>query len=144
MTGHAQGNPHRRSRPVRGLTLLEVVLSIAILGMAMVTIGELVRIGYRSAAHAQLVSEAQILCDSMMAEISAGVVPPESSSRTSFELDPRWVYSVEVQAADKPGLLRVHVLVERADAQFADDVAFSLMRFVPDPNYDPAAVEPEM
>ena len=70
----------RRSRVRSGLSLLEVILSIAILGMALIVIGELIRIGFRSATSARVRSEAQMACDTKMSEIVAGVLPLESTS----------------------------------------------------------------
>ena len=62
------------SRNRRGLSLLEVILAIAILGGSMAVIFELVRIGVISAIETRVRSEANILCDAKMAEVSAGVI----------------------------------------------------------------------
>ena len=100
---------HRRAHPPallrrnrsRGLSLLEVILAITILGGSLVLVGELIRIGFRSAAEAKLQSEAQIHCDAKMAEVAAGVLPLESSGGNSSEEDPSWVYSVDIENADQ-------------------------------------------
>ena len=121
----------------RGLSLLEVVLAIAILGSALAVIGNLVYLGSRSASNARLYSEAQILCDSKMAEIAAGVLPAESTSGSSIEEAPDWVYAVEVFAAEHVGLLTVRVTVQQAPSVTADPTPFTLTRLIPDPNYEP-------
>ena len=58
----------RRRERRRGLSLLEVILSIAILGTSMAIIGQVFFAGYRSAVKARDLSDATILCDSVMAE----------------------------------------------------------------------------
>ncbi|MEC8241836.1 MAG: prepilin-type N-terminal cleavage/methylation domain-containing protein, partial [Planctomycetota bacterium] len=68
----------RRCARRRGLSLLEVILAIAILGGAIAAIGELVRLGVRSASYAQQQTLAHLLCDTRMAEIASGAVAPES------------------------------------------------------------------
>ena len=45
-----------------GLSLLEVILSIAILGLSMVAIGHLFNLGFRSATDVQMRSEGNIIC----------------------------------------------------------------------------------
>jgi len=59
----------RKKTPSRsGLSLLEVILSLAILGISMTAIGHLFNLGFRSAADVQLRSEANMIADSTMAE----------------------------------------------------------------------------
>ena len=78
-----------RNRRCRGFSLLEVLLSIAILGGAMVVIGQLVNIGYRSAIEARIRSDANILVDGKMAEVSAGIIELQSvSSSVTHEVPP--------------------------------------------------------
>ncbi len=125
----------------RGLSLLEVILAIAILGVALVLIAELIRIGARSADRAKQISMAQIVCDTKMAELSAGVLPLATTSSTQIEEAPGWFYAVDVQSADQIGLLRVLVTINTAESIDTGVNLFSLTRLLPDPNYDP--YEPE-
>ncbi|MCH7726838.1 MAG: type II secretion system protein, partial [Planctomycetes bacterium] len=60
-------------RARQGLTLLEIILSIAILSVSLAAIGELLRIGSRSAKDARDLSRAQIHCQSKLAELTAGI-----------------------------------------------------------------------
>ena len=136
---HRRAHPRallRRNRS-RGLSLLEVILAITILGGSLVLVGELIRIGFRSAAEAKLQSEAQIHCDAKMAEIAAGVLPLESSGGNSIEEDPSWVYAVEIENADQIGLLRVRVTVEQSPDVSSYPASFSVIRLIPDPDYEP-------
>ena len=126
---------HSRGR--RGFSLLEVLLSIAILGGAMVVIGQLVNIGYRSAIEARIRSDANILVDGKMAEVSAGIIELESVSSSLIEENPDWMYSVDVQESTQLGLLMVTVSVEQTPNSTANPISMSVIRYMPDPEYDP-------
>ena len=120
-----------------GLSLLEVILAVAILGGALAVIGQLLNLGYRSAVEAKLRSDANILADATMAEVAAGIIPLQSHSATAIDGNPEWLYSVDVQPAETLGLLSVLVTVEQSPMTAADPISFSLVRFMPDPDYDP-------
>ena len=99
----------RKEMPARhGLSLLEVILSIAILGVSMAAIGHLYNLGFRSAADVRLRSEANMIADTTMAEVAAGVID-FGSSGGSVDSNPRWKYQVNSQQSSQPGLLSVTV-----------------------------------
>ena len=123
------------SRP--GFSLLEVLLSIAILGGAMAVIGQLVNIGYRSAVEARIRSDANILVDGKMAEVSGGIIELQSVSASVIDENPDWMFSVDVQDSGQLGLLMVVVTVEQTPNSAANPVSMSVVRFMPDPEYDP-------
>lgn len=126
-----------RNRGCRGFSLLEVLLSIAILGGAMVVIGQLVNIGYRSAIEAKIRSDANILVDGKMAEVSAGIIELQSTSSSVIEENPDWMYSVDVQQSGQLGLLMVMVTVEQTPNSASNPISMSVVRLMPDPEYDP-------
>ena len=128
-----QYTPYKSGRA--GLSLLEVILSIAIMGVALVSIGQLINLGYRSARQAQLRSDANILVDSKMAEVVSGVLPLEAASGASIEGFPDWVYSVDIQRTEILGLLNVTVEVTALNSSVP--VRMSVARLVPDPDFDP-------
>ena len=115
-------------------------MAIVILGGALIMIGQLLRMGTRSAENAQLISQAQILCDTKLAELSAGVIPLESVSEAQFEEAPDWVYSIEVSNAAQVGLLNVTVNVYLLEGEI-NGRSCRLTRLIPDPNYDPYEAE---
>lgn len=125
-------------RNKRGLSLLEVILSIAILGAAMVVITQLFNLGYRSARQATLRNEASILCDAKMAELAAGVIPLQSSGESIVDEAPDWRYSVSIADGAQPGLLVGTVTVTRIDMN-RQPLSMSVVRFLPDPDYEPDA-----
>lgn len=137
---------HRRTflrRP--GLTLLEVILAIAIFGGALVAIGELIRIGSMSAAAARDLTEAQRYCNNVMAEVSAGIIPPESTSGAEVEGSEGWLYSIESAPLDEQaGLLSVAVTVEQDPGLYNKPLSFTLVRWMIDPaGTEAAAAEME-
>jgi prepilin-type N-terminal cleavage/methylation domain-containing protein len=116
-----------------GLSLLEVMLAIAILGLALATMGELVRIGTQAAGEARDLTKAQILCEGLMSEVAAGVIPLESAEETPLELDPEWTYSVTVGPIDEGGLLGVTMMVQKVVEDSERPVYFTLTRWMIDP-----------
>ena len=119
-----------------GLSLLEVILSLSILGVSMVAVGHLFNLGFRSAADVQLRSEANMIADTTMAEIAAGVIDI-SAGGGAVEGNPEWQYEVNSQESEQPGLLSVSLRVSRENDP-DNNVSVSLVRFVPDPNFEPA------
>jgi len=139
------GRPSRLLRkgrtPARtGFSLLEVLVSIAILGGAMVMIGQLFNLGARSARQARLRNEANILADTKMAELAAHVIPTMSTANQTIDENPDWSYSVDIQPAEQPGLLVATVVVEQNNT-LASPIAISIVRFIPDPDYEPEVGE---
>jgi type II secretion system protein I len=123
-----------------GLSLLEVVFAIAILGTALAAIGQLVQQGMRAGGAARVQSYAQILADAKMAEVASEILPLSSTSGSPIDDAPGWVYSVDVQPAEQIGLLVVRVTVQQSSSD--RPIEFSVVRFMPDPNFefnDPSA-----
>ena len=117
------------------------MLAIAILGGALATLGQLVRIGARSSATVRDLTQGQLLCENKLAEIAAGVVPPEAVSQEVAEETGEWLVSVDVQPVDDLGLLGVTVLVEQDPDYAARPVSVQLTRWMVDPAVDQAAAE---
>ena len=122
-----------------GLSLLEVILSIAILGGSLAVIGQLVRLGVRNAIETRIRNDANVLADTKMAELSAGVIELQSSGPRPIEEDPNWTYEVEMLDSGQLGLLLVQLTV--AQIEVDDPVEIILHRYMPDPDYDPLATE---
>jgi len=125
----------------RGFSLLEVILALAILGGAIAVLGELSRLGMRNAQYARDVTQAQLLCESKLAEITAGLSPLESEQGTPFETADEtaasdWLYSVDVTPIDEDGLLEVRVTVTQDLPTEKRPVEFSLVRWMVDPEIE--------
>ncbi len=129
----------QRWRRRHGLSLLEVMLALAILGGAIAVIGELMRFGMHNAESARDLSIAQVFCETKINEIAAGLLPPQPITNTpieeiaSLEADGLWLYSVEVQQIDQQGLIAVKVTVTQDPNLKMRPVDFSLVRWMIDP-----------
>jgi general secretion pathway protein I len=121
-----------------GLSLLEVMLALAILGLALAAIGEIMRIGSRNAEMARDLTTAQILCETKMAEIVTGLLPSTPVSDSPI-LDAGsgsdWLYAVESQPVGQEGLLAIRVVVQQNPEFASRPASFSLVRWIIDPNF---------
>jgi general secretion pathway protein I len=119
----------------RGFSLLEVILALAILAGTIAILGELVSLGVRNARAARDMTQAELLCESKMAEIAAGILLPEAVQSTACETDPdNWLYSLAVEPTDQEGLLSVTVTVVQDLSPDKRPAQFSLVRWIRDPN----------
>lgn len=138
-TASLSGKTHNASgRPApSGFSLLEVILALAILCGAIATLGELSRLGMRSAERARDMTQAQLLCESKLAEITAGLTPAESEQDVPLETsddetETEWLYSVEVTPLDDEGLMEVRVTVTKDLPPEKRPVEFPLVRWMVD------------
>jgi type II secretion system protein I len=123
-------------------SLMEIILAIAILVGAMVVLGELARQGLDHARSARDLTQAELICESKLAEIAAGLVTPEPVTETPVEVDPsatqKWLYSVDVSPAGEDGLLAVKVTVSDKNAAGLTGREVSLTRWMIDPEWNPS------
>src|SRR5947208_6547286 len=108
--------PSMSSRSARcGFTLLEVILSLAILAGALAALGEVMRLADRSASTAEDETHAQILAASIMDELAAGSRELTAVQQSSLDTgdDPPWVYSVDMEQTQYNELVSVRVRVEQ-------------------------------
>lgn len=122
-------------RTRRGLSLLEVILALAILALSMAAIGELIRIGTRSAAAAEDYTRAQLLAESKLAEIMSGATTADPVTRVPFPTDPAWAYTIELAATEETEVMALRVTVE-THLERARPLTFSLVRWIPDPGIE--------
>lgn len=122
---------HLPARPARrGLSLMEVMLSIAILGAALATIGELVRVGALTAANSRDQTKAQLIAETKISEIASGLYPMSAVTQTQYEFDPEWLFSVQITQIDQEGLTAVTVLVEQNAPPAQRPTQYALTRWV--------------
>ena len=118
---------------LRGFSLLEVILALAILTGAIAVIGELVRIGTRNAEAARDLTQAQLLCESKLAEIASGLATAESVSMSLCPDDQDWLYSVAVESTAETGIVAVRVTFTRNLPNQQQPLEFSMVQWMPDP-----------
>jgi type II secretory pathway pseudopilin PulG len=118
---------------------LEVILALAILAGAVAVLGEVARQGLETARIARDLTYAQFICDSLMAEVTSGIVYPESVDQVPVDQvsDPSqmgWVYSIDVESTEIEGLVAVRVTVAQPLPEEKHPVRCSLVRWMQDPN----------
>jgi general secretion pathway protein I len=127
----------------RGLTLLEVLLSVAIFMGAMVALGQLISSGRRAASRGELQTEAVIRCESVVGRIVAGLLPVEAIEDAAFDddLERRWTYSVQLLETPEVDLLGFQVTVTHQNNLGDANYSYSLQRFLRDPQIYADAAE---
>lgn len=123
----------------RGISLLEVMLAIAILGGSMAVVGQMVHTGSRAAIRARELTQAQIHAESVMSQIVAGIILPQSASTVpveTYDMAGEWMYSVDVQPGEQEGMLIIAVSVERSLVSLPKPVTFTLQRLMVDPEFE--------
>ncbi len=132
-------SPTKKLTNRSGLTLLEVMIALAILGTSLAAIGELIRIGADTADRATELTTAQFLCDSKLAEIKSGVLPADSVGPIPFEIfetEEAWEYMVLVDSVDDQGLLSVEVTVSQIREDGRPPAMVTLSTWMIDPMMD--------
>ena len=147
------------------MTLLEVMLSLAILGGSVATIGELARVSFQNARIARDLAQAELLAESTLAKIRLGIIEmepvfeiPVGSAYTANQADivmdthavsegnindVLWLYSIEIVSvennyADDFGdyLIEIAVTVRQNVSEMRRSVVCRLVRWI--------ALEPEV
>jgi len=122
-------------KPRGGFSLLEVILAMAILFGAIAVLGELGRLGLHNAQITRDLARAELLCESKLAELTAGAAPLAPVHRAPFEEEAgdgeqRWLYSIATEPLDEDGLTAVRVTVVQDLPQERRPVECSLTRWI--------------
>ncbi len=96
-----------------GLSLLEVVLALSILGIAVGILSTILQQSADNGLRARRMTQAQLVCESKMAEAMAGAMPLESTPWTPVAgVDgTSWYYSLEIIQPEQPNLIGVVIQV---------------------------------
>jgi hypothetical protein len=124
---------HRHAEIRKALTLLEVVLALAILAGSLGTLAQLVGLGMRAAGNSRDLTQAQLLAESTMSEIAAGILSTEPLTRVPLDTNPGWLVSTQVDNTIHQGILRVTILLER-DSDSYRSIQYQVSRWIRDPN----------
>ncbi len=114
----------------RGFTLLEVLVAVAVLGLALVSLLALHVRNIDLIARDQRVTEATMLARGLMAEVDAGPFPDLGLTDGDFELDypelyPGVQWEREVLTGPVPDVREVRVRVFRGEQESGDDVTLT-------------------
>jgi len=123
-----------RPRTRTGLTLLEVIVSLAIFLMALVAIIELMNFGTERALEARFTHHAAFLCQSKLNEMAAGSIGLASAGEASFDDGGlTWNWTADCTDTDVPYVKKVTVSVYR-DSGYGRQVNVTLSKMVIDPS----------
>lgn len=134
--------PLRSPRRRGGMSLLETILAIAILGGALATLGALIRVGARAAAEAQDLTVAQTLCETRVSEVAIGTLPLAPSGLQMCPETPEWSFALQIAPLEQEGLFMVVCTVQK-NGPSPKPTSFTLSRRVLDPGIEYAEIELE-
>jgi general secretion pathway protein I len=123
---------HTPAQTRSGLSLLEVLLSLAIFLLSLVALGQLVAFGSDRARDVQYLSIASVKAQSKMNEVIAGAVGMTGTGDAAFDDDSDWSWALTTETDSPPGLFRVTVTVSRQRPD-GSKFEFKLNQFVLDP-----------
>jgi len=123
----------------RGLTLLEVLLSLGLFLGALAALSQLWYGGVRAAVQARLSTQAILRCESKLNEVVAGAVPLTLASETPFDDDASWTWSLQIEAGPHADLLLLTVTASHPGQSGLSASQHQLRRVIRDPQVWTAA-----
>lgn len=117
----------------KGLTLLEILVSTAIMVASLTAIMQLLNVGHNARLSTILDSEAILRCQTIMGELAGGVRPLTSTGESAFEDNDSWIWSATVSDQGSTSLLEVQVTVKHVIAGDQTNSSWSLKRYIRDP-----------
>ena len=118
--------PHQRD----GLSLLEVVISLAILFSSIAVLGQLLDAARVGALRAALETEATLMAESLLAELVAAEVLPSGVTDSPIGDDPDWTYSLEIESTEWESLTSLTITVQHRNAVNQIDAEVKLSRWL--------------
>lgn len=122
----------------RGLSLLEVMLTLAILGVAVAILSQALNLAADNGTRARDLMSAQLACESKMAEVVAGAVPMSTGAWapiTTSDSAKSWHFQVLMVPAEQPNMMGVQVTVtDDPNMELTKRVEYKLVRWIIDPN----------
>jgi hypothetical protein len=124
---------------------MEILMATSILLGSLIVLGQLAAVGRMHAEDAEGLTAAQLVCQTKLNEILAGLEPLRSVENEPVADAPGWVYSVEIESVDRLGLASLRVAVSEEVAELEDAAEdrrrerFALTRWVRSPDRGSAA-----
>ena len=120
----------RRTEKTRGFTLLEVLVAVAVLGFALVSLLGLHVRNIDLIARDERVTAATLLARALMTEVEIGPFPDLGATDGDFELDypdryPDLRWEREVLTTPVPNVREVRMRVFRGEQESGDDVTLT-------------------
>lgn len=126
----------------RGISLFEVVLSLAIFLGAFLALSQLSQTGMTAAVQARLKTKAVLRCETKLAELTSAVEPLADATDQPFGDDPNWTWSVLIAPGPHADLLLLTVSVRYDGGSESSAASFSMSRLMRDPVvFEPPPIE---
>jgi len=123
----------RTSSRRSGLTLLEILLSLAIFFGSLAVLSQLAWNGVRAAVQARLMTQAIIRCEAKLAEVLAGYEPLQAKTRVPFSDNRAWTWTLVVADTNYPDLMQLEVTASHRGNSNMASVDYTLRRWMRDP-----------
>jgi len=127
------------------MTLLEIIFSILIFAGAMAVLSGLSRMGMNNALDSRNMTQAQFLCENILAELEIGILKlepvfdepvldfPDTGASNPYDSNEiLWYYSIEINTIHDYGLLEVIVTVRKNEPSSQKPVSYRLVRWMID------------
>jgi prepilin-type N-terminal cleavage/methylation domain-containing protein len=135
----------------RGLTIIEVMISMVILGSCLAVISEMGRVAFRNARESRDITQAELLADNILAKVRLGIikmkaatdVPITNSSNYNDTIedtgivnegnanDVLWLYSIEINnIGDSENLIELGITVTQNPARTNNPIRCYLVRWI--------------
>ena len=133
LSGYFSLRKRKRQRQPSGFTLLEVLLSIAILLIGLTAVFQTTRSALLRMSAARELTEAQNACQSVLNELLAQSSPIQPSDGKTVENLPNWRIRVDIYPASQPNLYVLHLSAQELlpDSDTLLNVKYELIRWVP-------------
>lgn len=130
---------HRPMEYRKGLSLLEVILALAILGVACAFMAQAMRLATSNALSAQRQAQAELAAESVLSQVVAGIIPMQPSSAwtpvgTSASTS-NWSYMISQVNCEVENMVGLQIMVKDMTNQDTTAPAdLSVIRWVIDPS----------
>lgn len=130
------------SKPVRhigtskqrsGLTLFEILISLAIFFGSIAVLGQLIANGVRSALRMRLQSEAVQIAEEKLGELVAGIIPFKAVSSSDVEGHEEFTWTLAINQSAQADLFQVEIEVVHEANNAAGEMDYKLFRLMRDP-----------
>jgi hypothetical protein len=132
--------------PRNGFSLMEVLLATSILLASLIVLGQLANVGRQHAHDADKLTTAELLCQTKLNEVLAGIERVRPVDNEALPEAPGWVWSLHVGSAEKLHLASLRVTVSEELLEPEGDAVdqrppkqFTLTRWIRDPDHQDAA-----
>lgn len=130
-----------------GFSLLEVVLALTILAMATAYLAQAMNIATTNALRAERLTQAELVAESVMNQVIAGVIPSQPVTWTQYISAgqqgmgqqgtgmKQWMYQLQSVQTEMEGMIGIQIAVQEvsADGLMRSDYDFFVNRWIIDP-----------